>query len=105
MILDVGAGRFYVFIHYYQPNHPSFLAKTTLYSGSGTGTTGDVHLAFCPNLNGCRQKIRGSNGIDVFVFENVKSRFQLDIAAQRDAWIVCVFIDHDVFLDCLLLVM
>ena len=93
-IPDIRAGNYHVIVHYYQPYHPTFQLRVGTMSATRSGMSaivGTLDLAYCPNLNGCRQAVKRSQRSNVFVLEEGTSQLRLEITGEQTAWIVSFY--------------
>ena len=83
-------GRYYVVVHFYQPNYLAFLGKVVVSGESAASTLLKFH--YCPHVSGCRavgtSQYREGMIDSVYVGRQTSVLVSIVIPEDKDVWIV-----------------
>lgn len=89
---SAGTGRYYVIVHFYQPNFLSFLGKVVV-SGQNAAST-LLTFRYCPHVSGCRAvgTSQHREGMSESIYIGRQKNILVSIAIPEDkgVWIVSV---------------
>jgi len=87
---SAGTGRYYVIVHFYQPNFLSFLGKVVV-SGQNAAST-LLTFRYCPHVSGCRAvgTSQHREGMSESIYIGRQKNILVSIAIPEDkgVWIV-----------------
>lgn len=87
---SAGTGRYYVIVHFYQPNFLSFLGKVVV-SGQNAAST-LLTFRYCPHVSGCRAigTSQYREGMSESIYNGRRGNILVSIAIPEDkgVWIV-----------------
>ena len=85
------AGRYYVIVHFYQPNFLSFLGKVIV---SGQSTSALMNFRYCPYVSGCRtigtSQHREGMSQSVYIGRQNSIIVSINIPEDKSIWIVSI---------------
>ena len=84
------SGRYYVIVHFYQPNYLSFLGKVVV-SGQGAASV-LLTFRYCPHVSGCRaigtSQHREGMSESVYIGRQSNILISIVIPGDKGVWIV-----------------
>ena len=89
---SAGTGRYYVIVHFYQPNFLSFLGKVVV-SGQNAAST-LLTFRYCPHVSGCRavgtSQYREGMSESIYIGRQKNILVSIAIPEDKGVWIVSV---------------
>jgi len=83
------SGRYYVIVHFYQPNFPSFLGKVVVSGQSAASTL--ITFRYCPYVTGCRvigtSQFREGMSESIYIGRQNNILVSIVIPGDKEVWI------------------
>lgn len=88
------SGRYYVIVHFYQPNFPSFLGKVVVSGQSAASTL--ITFRYCPYVTGCRvigtSQFREGMSESIYIGRQNNILVSIVIPGDKEVWIVSILV-------------